>query len=268
MLTTVIVEGLALIALLFILLSARDAIEALDERVEGLSRREELAFTQAIENETRISDLEEHDRSAFDPQAIADRSIDSVLTVESRSESGAVGGSAFVVSADERASYLLTNYHVIGDAWTEGTKEVRLLEDKKRITGTVVDVSIAEDLALIQTIQPLTPLPIASQRPSPGDHVVVIGAPFGLEDTVADGLVSAKHGRRLQISAPVSPGDSGGPVLNERGEIVAVIVAKVAGGGAENLSFAIPIDIACQTLIACDGEDPLDSSADQEGGTP
>ncbi|MEX0991850.1 MAG: trypsin-like peptidase domain-containing protein [Actinomycetota bacterium] len=263
-----IIEGLALVALVVILLSARDDIKALDERMKELSRREELTLTQAIENETRISDLEEHDRAAFDPQAIADRSIDSVLTVESRSSSGAVGGSAFVVSADGRASYLLTNYHVIGDAWTEGTKEVRLLEDKKKISGTVVDVSVAEDLALIQTIQPLTPLPLATQRPSPGDHIVVIGAPFGLEDTVADGLVSAKHGRRLQISAPVSPGDSGGPVLNERGEVVAVIVAKVAGGGAENLSFGIPIDIACQTLVACDGDEPPASSTDQEGGTP
>jgi len=261
----VVIEGLALVALVLILLAARKDIRALDGRLAGLSREADLARTQAAESETRISDLEEHDRTSFDPQAIADRSIDSVLTVESRPTRGTAGGSAFVVSTDERASYLLTNYHVIGDAWTEGTEEVRLLEDKKRISATVVDVSVAEDLALIQTIQPLTPLPLATKRPSPGDHVVVIGAPFGLEDTVADGLVSAKHGRRLQISAPVSPGDSGGPVLNERGEVVAVIVAKVAGGGAENLSFAIPIDIACQTLITCDEAEP---STDQRGGTP
>lgn len=81
--------------------------------------------------------------------------------------------------------------------------------------------------------------------------MVVIGSPFGLERTVATGVVSAFRQGYLQLSAPVSPGASGAPVLNDRGEVVGVIVTKITGAGAEGLSFAIPIRTVCKVLVGC-----------------
>jgi len=78
----------------------------------------------------------------------------------------------------------------------------------------------------------------------PGDPVVAIGNPMGLEDTVSNGLVSARrkvdHGLEvLQVSAPIAPGSSGGPLFNERGEVIGVATAVVEGG--QNLAFGMPV---------------------------
>ena len=78
----------------------------------------------------------------------------------------------------------------------------------------------------------------------PGDPVVAIGNPMGLEDTVSNGLVSARRKVEgglevLQVSAPIAPGSSGGPIFNERGEVIGVATAVVEGG--QNLAFGMPI---------------------------
>jgi S1-C subfamily serine protease len=86
-------------------------------------------------------------------------------------------------------------------------------------------------------------LPIARDLPRPGDPVVVVGSPMGLEQTVSEGIVSAwreipGHGRVIQITAPISPGSSGGPVLNLNGEVIGIAAFQTREG--QNLNFAIP----------------------------
>jgi S1-C subfamily serine protease len=101
------------------------------------------------------------------------------------------------------------------------------------------------DLAVLPGFPGLAELPLAEEAPEVGEALVVIGAPEGFANTVTDGIVSAfrtVEGQRLmQISAPISRGSSGGPVLNRRGEVVGVSVAVWAGG--QNLNFAVPLDL-------------------------
>jgi hypothetical protein len=75
-----------------------------------------------------------------------------------------------------------------------------------------------------------------------GDRVVAIGSPFGFQNTISDGLVSGLRDRRIQTSAPISHGSSGGPFFNQRGQVIGVAVSGLSG--AQNLNFVVPINMA------------------------
>jgi S1-C subfamily serine protease len=93
------------------------------------------------------------------------------------------------------------------------------------------------------------PLPVSPAPPRVGEKVVVIGTPLGLAQTVSDGIVSAIRevpgfGKIIQMTAPISPGSSGSPVLNMKGEVVGVVTFLLVAG--QNLNFAIPGDRIAQ----------------------
>lgn len=153
-------------------------------------------------------------------------------------------GSGFIVSAD---GYLVTNHHVIA-----GADEIYVtLADKREFKGKLIGSDQRTDVALVRI--EATGLPKAtigdSNRLRVGEWVVAIGSPFGLDNTVTAGIVSAK-GREtgdylpfIQTDAAVNPGNSGGPLLNTRGEVVGInsqIYSRT--GGFMGISFAIPID--------------------------
>ncbi len=158
-------------------------------------------------------------------------------------------GSGFIISAD---GYILTNAHVI-----DGADEITVkLTDKREYKAKVIGTDKRTDVALIK-IEPGGPLPSVKfadpSRLKVGEWVVAIGSPFGFENTVTAGIVSAK-GRSLpqenfvpfiQTDVAINPGNSGGPLFNMRGEVVGVnsqIYSRT--GGFMGLSFAIPIDVA------------------------
>lgn len=157
-------------------------------------------------------------------------------------------GSGFIISAD---GYILTNAHVV-----EGADEVSVkLTDKREFKAKVVGTDRRTDVALIKI--DAAGLPTVrfgdANRLKVGEWVVAIGSPFGFENTVTAGIVSAK-GRSLpqenfvpfiQTDVAVNPGNSGGPLFNLRGEVVGInsqIYSRT--GGFMGLSFAIPIDVA------------------------
>ncbi len=158
-------------------------------------------------------------------------------------------GSGFIISAD---GYVLTNAHVV-----DGADEVTVkLTDKREYKAKIIGVDKRTDVALIK-IEANAPLPSVKfadpNRLKVGEWVVAIGSPFGFENTVTAGIVSAK-GRSLpqenfvpfiQTDVAINPGNSGGPLFNMRGEVVGVnsqIYSRT--GGFMGLSFAIPIDVA------------------------
>ncbi|MBC7956875.1 MAG: Do family serine endopeptidase [Cytophagales bacterium] len=155
-------------------------------------------------------------------------------------------GSGFILSAD---GYVMTNAHVI-----EGATEVYVtLTDKREFKAKVVGADERTDVALVKI--DATGLPVLRigdvNRLRVGEWVVAIGSPFGLENSVSAGIVSAKQRETgsdvpfIQTDVAVNPGNSGGPLINIRGEAVGInsqILSPV--GSFIGISFAIPIDEA------------------------
>jgi serine protease Do len=157
-------------------------------------------------------------------------------------------GSGFIVSAD---GIILTNAHVVDDAQKVTVK----LTDRREFEAKVIGSDAKSDVAVLKIdAQNLPVVRLGDPRSlQVGEWVVAIGSPFGLENTVTAGIVSAK-GRSLpddtyvpfiQTDVAVNPGNSGGPLFNLRGEVVGInsqIYSR--SGGYQGLSFAIPIDVA------------------------
>ncbi|MEZ5423306.1 MAG: trypsin-like peptidase domain-containing protein [Pyrinomonadaceae bacterium] len=149
-------------------------------------------------------------------------------------------GSGFFVGADR----IITNRHVIEGSYRA---EVHLLNDKRVPVRGVLAVDGEGDLALLQVDLPanvqITPLPLVRRAPQEGESIVVIGNPFGLEGSVSNGIVSAVreipgYGKIIQITASISPGSSGSPVVNMAGQVIGVATLQAAEG--QNLNFAVP----------------------------
>ena len=159
-------------------------------------------------------------------------------------------GSGFIVSAD---GIILTNAHVV-----EGADQVSVkLTDKREFKATVLGVDKPTDIAVLKieaSNLPIVPLGDPAQT-EVGDWVLAIGSPFGFENSVTAGIVSAKSRSLpdegyvpfLQTDVAINPGNSGGPLLNMRGEVIGInsqIFSR--SGGYQGLSFAIPINVAAQ----------------------
>lgn len=164
----------------------------------------------------------------------------SVVTINVESGFRSGGGTGFVI--DDKGT-IVTNNHVISGA---DTISIKLFDGTKADAVVILDVNDDDDLALLRMKGATLPPPVVlgvSADVEVGESVVVIGNPIGLEHTMTDGLVSARRvyddKKYIQMSAPVSPGNSGGPVFDLHGDVIAVTVAKLHG---ENLNLAIPID--------------------------
>ncbi len=157
-------------------------------------------------------------------------------------------GSGFIISAD---GYILTNAHVVAEA-----DEIKVrLADKREFDAAVIGADVRSDVALIRIEAAGLPHVVLGDPEAlkVGEWVLAIGSPFGFEQSVTAGIVSAK-GRSLpdenfvpfiQTDVAINPGNSGGPLFNLRGEVIGInsqIYSRT--GGFMGLSFAIPIDVA------------------------
>ncbi|BFM35822.1 Do family serine endopeptidase [Acinetobacter towneri] len=157
-------------------------------------------------------------------------------------------GSAFFISKD---GYLLTNHHVVEDA----SKVTIVLNDRRELDATVVGSDERTDVALLKvqgTSYPELRTGNVDQL-RVGEPVLAIGSPFGFDYSASAGIVSAKMRNMMgetsvpfiQTDVALNPGNSGGPLFNQRGEVVGVNSRIFSGtGGYMGLSFSIPIDVA------------------------
>lgn len=161
-------------------------------------------------------------------------------------------GSGVIIRAD---GYILTNNHVV-----EGADELEVeLHDRRRVSAKVIGTDPDTDLAVIKIDTPgLEPAPLGdSDTMQVGDWVLAMGSPFGLEQTVTAGIISAKNRVQgivgqgegfedfLQTDAAINPGNSGGPLVNLRGEVIGINTAIASrSGGYNGIGFTIPTSLA------------------------
>ena len=178
---------------------------------------------------------------ALSPTEIAASAMPATVQIRALDAIGQTrgGGTGFFVTAD---GLMLTSLHVINGAYS---LEVSTLYGRTLDSVRFVAADGRRDLALLKVrtadARPLTLA--ADEEPAVGERVFVIGNPHGQTGTFTDGLVSAVRQAAgvtfVQISAPVAPGSSGGPVVNDRGEVIGVATLRLQRAGV--LNFAIPV---------------------------
>ena len=207
-----------------------------------------LAWCQSAAAQNSISNSKAADKiveQASSREALPDLvrrvkpSVVSVLTYDAKGDP-LISGSGFFIRPGE----VVTNMHVIKGAQRV---EIHTLDGKGRTYPVAGALAIDEeaDLALLSVNLPeekSRPLSLATSLPEEGEQIFLIGNPLRLEGSVSDGIVSAVRevpdvGRIIQITAPVSHGNSGSPLLNMRGQVIGIVTVKVTNG--QNINLAL-----------------------------
>jgi putative serine protease PepD len=230
------------------------AVELLDEDapVQTVTTENTTGFAQAAPVEPSSAPAPQANPASAGAKSIQQiyrETRDGVVRVEN----GQGQGSGFVVSAD---GFILTNAHVVGSAKTVTVS----FSDDDEVRAKVVGTDNGTDVAVLKVDgkKALKPIPLgSSERLQVGDAVVAIGNPFGLDRTVTAGIVSALDRSitspnnfqlrgAIQTDAAINHGNSGGPLLDNRGRVIG-INAQIAASGVDanvGVGFAIPIDTA------------------------
>jgi len=162
-----------------------------------------------------------------------------ILTYDKDGQSLAQGSGFFI----NKEGDVITNYHVLEGA---SRAEVKGSDGKVYPIKLVIAQDKEYDLIRVSTgIPQESVLELSASIPDAGERIAVIGSPMGLEQTVSDGIVSAvrdvpSFGKIYQITAPISPGSSGSPVVNTRGEVIGIATFQLLEG--QNLNFAVPAE--------------------------
>jgi S1-C subfamily serine protease len=205
----------------------------------------------------------------FDPSRIYSARSTGVVTVFAffdEADGQEAQGSGFVVTP---SGYILTSAHVVTDVESAHPSEADDVfigfKDGDRVRATIVGWDGYDDVALLE-VDPaahrLVTVPLGdSSRVSPGDPVAAMGSPFGNEDSIAVGVVSAIHRSidsltssfrvvdAIQTDAPITHGNSGGPLFDARGRVIGINAQiRSDSGGAEGVGFAVPINAAKRSM--------------------
>jgi S1-C subfamily serine protease len=208
--------------------------------------------------------------NGFDPARIYAARSSGVVTLFAffnTASPHAAQGSGFVVS---KGGYILTSAHVITDAGdaaktTEASSVYVGFKDEDRVKAEIVGWDVYDDVGLLRvdpSAHTLSPVPLGdSSQVQAGDPVAAMGSPFGKEDSIAVGVVSAVHRSiesltslykvvdAIQIDAPITHGNSGGPLFDARGRVIGINAQiRTDSGTAEGVGFAVPINAAQRSM--------------------
>mgnify|MGYP002869001188 CR=1 FL=1 len=214
------------------------------------------ALKLALTTDTPGSELSAEDIYAIACNSTVGITVPGYATnIFGQSSASTVTGSGIVLSAD---GYILTNYHVIEDAYIDGAPILVIAYDETEHEAEVIGVETDSDLAVLKIeAEDLVPARMGdSDGLRVGQTIYAVGNPLGeLTYTMTSGIVSALNRQvttdvnvtvnMFQIDAAVNSGNSGGPVFNTYGQVIGVVTAKYSQYGMEGLGFAIPMNDAC-----------------------
>lgn len=188
-------------------------------------------------------------------EALAEQVTRAVVLIDVQTSSGSRQGSGFLI---DPSGIILTNHHVIQDA---RVARVKLPSGDVYDQVSILAQDERRDIAVIRIAGFQMPtLPLGnSDSVRTGAPVVLVGSPLGLDNTVSTGIVSGRRQepegfQLLQITAPASPGSSGGAVLSAEGDVIGIAVSQMSSG--QNLNFAVPINYA-RGMLQSLGETPV-----------
>lgn len=204
--------------------------------------------------------------AAFDPERLYAAVSPAVVTISNRQQSAARGSAVSLANAGSGVIYdanghILTNRHVIDGAQTIAVT----LVGGKSIAATLVGQDAVADIAVVK-IDPAAVPAVAvfgdSSLVRSGQHVIAIGSPLQFETSVTRGIISGTNRSvggvdgLMQTDAPISPGNSGGPLVNAQGEVIGITTASDRTNQTERLNFAIPGNYAQRLagIIVADGK--------------
>ncbi len=213
----------------------------------GVQRADSGASAQTFEHSQQDHSSESRTaaRSNSEGREVYTKAAQSVFLLLAKSSDGQITGqgSGFLVAGGR----VITNRHVV----SAGSILIDL--GSVRLPATIERIDEFNDLAVLTTNAEISsnPLSLDAAAPVPGDTIFAIGNPEGLQRSITAGVVSGIReieGRRLiQISAPISPGSSGGPILNRSGEVIGVAVGMLRDG--QNLNFCVPADLVLSLIM-------------------
>jgi S1-C subfamily serine protease len=229
----------------------RDLSARLATEQRSLARVQQTLATLTDENATLAARVQRLSKGLASSQVglapLAKRILRSVFTIETSNGLG-TGWAAWSAGG---YTYLITAGHVVADDLAAGIIHVKVRQRATTWTGTIGATDSVNDLAVVrvsgQIAPPLWQRPQLGISPLPGDELVLIGSPYGLEGTVTSGVVSRVTYDEIQTDAAANPGNSGGPAVDRQGDVVGILLA----GGGENLNFAVPIQRACVKVRRC-----------------
>lgn len=233
-------------------------LDAIEQSVSELSKKTAPVLTTASGGS--VVSGEKLDNGGISASEIYDLACSQVVGITTEvtfqnffgmKSSSAVTGSGFIVSED---GYILTNYHVIEYAYEDDLEVMVMLHDGTKYSAAIVGVEADNDVAVLKIdADGFNPAVIGnSDELLVGDLVYAVGNPLGeLDFSMTTGHVSAKDRvittdessdaiTMFQIDAAVNPGNSGGPVYNDQGEVVGIVTAGYRSDGVDGIGFAIP----------------------------
>lgn len=217
-----------------------------DNVLETVTSKKKKVFLKSASSRTldnfKFARIQNNQRVKLAVSQIYSRCSPSIVSIKTKDKEGKqIGmGSGFIVSKD---GVIVTNYHVVESAHQAEVKIGETIFHEIYLVKNLPDIDIA---VLKIDADDLSPLAIGdSDELVSGQFIVALGSPLGLEQSVSSGIISAIRSSRdmklIQMTVPISPGSSGGPILNEYGEVIG-IATLASFFIAQNVNFAVPIN--------------------------
>ncbi|MFZ6003640.1 MAG: trypsin-like peptidase domain-containing protein [Actinomycetota bacterium] len=240
-----------------------DAFEAgfEDSVNEAISRIDAERDTAVGAVQSQLDDLEKFAASGETLSSLLEKAAPSVWFVETLDEAGQPSvGSAFVVFADGEQSFLLTSYNTVRAGTQEPSPGITIRKGDEKLEVELTSWDPANDLALLTVDRPSLPALEWAPTDPPlqiGDRVFVVSGLGAAGGSISQGFVADVSGNGIQHDSPVGAAFQGGPLLNSKGEVLAVASRAYSplGFAPEAVFFGVPIRTSCNEVIRCPSPD-------------